>query len=48
MKFAIKRQEIVDKIMLGYGTVGNAGKLIVTTQYDDEATDVLSNEVEAE
>ena len=31
------------------GTGANAGKLIVTTQYDNDATDdVMTNEVEAE
>ena len=30
------------------GTEGDAGKLIVTTQYDDLATDVIENKVEAE
>ena len=33
-------------IMLGTGT--DAGKLIVKTQYDDLATDVIENKVEAE
>ena len=32
--------------MLGTGT--DAGKLIVKTQYDDLATDVIENKVEAE
>ena len=37
MKFAIKRQEIVDKIMLGYGTVGNDHPISTAHPYHNSA-----------